>query len=615
MTATIPEARPFTATPPDGTQPPGGATSTTVVLTALGALVVAVAYAMARSGVQLALVVYWTGQCLLFLPPLVLLLARRVMPAASGLTLVLTQALAVYVVKVAYSPVQLRFPDELQHWRSVDTLLSTGKLFEANPALPVSADFPGLASVTGALVSLSGLPITAASLIIAGVSHILVVVALFEAARRLGCSVRLAALVCVLYSTELHYAFFDAMFVYQTLAVAFSAIAIWAALSLGQGLARPAPFTTIALLSSVAAVVTHHLTSVFLAVGLTLVAVLAITRGGSRSSRHVAVVAAVTVAAAITWAATVPVDIVSYAWSPVTQTWNDLTSSGLATSSGARQAPWITAVVGLGFLVSVGLGVVGWLRLRRTGRAARWLPALALGLVLYVGAIGIRFAGGIGQEAFGRAQTWVAIATSAGAAVALLELVRPRPAAFDETPTARHRHRRSSHSWRILLAAGLATSMFVAGRLGGWPAVWGTLPSGFQVSAFELSVDAPVLAAADWVRGSGISGRWYGDRGGLYVVGTTALQDPVRNGADVFYAPTVSERALEQMRKAAVTHLWVDSRIADGSSPSGLIFNDPSLVYPGQGAVPAASLTKFAQSDRFARLYDNGVIALYEVAQ
>src|SRR5579875_653358 len=279
----------FPAIRPVPHAPPSGPTTghvhrlgASVLIMASGVFVISLADAAGRSGSASVIWVatYWLGEAIMFAPVVWRALSRSGPGESEAAGLVTGLALATYLVKFIYSPAHFAFPDELQHWRTTVNLLSSHHLFGVNYVLPVSPVYPGLEEVTGALVAVTGLPIFAAGMIVAGLAHLLLTVALYVLFRQVSGSARIAVAACVIYATNPHYQVFDAIYGYQTLALAFFGFALVAVLRL-TGRADPAGrarWWILAVALAVATVVTHHVTSYMLVGTLVLLAAV----GGAR---------------------------------------------------------------------------------------------------------------------------------------------------------------------------------------------------------------------------------------------------------------------------------------------------------------------------------------------
>ena len=229
---------------------------------------------------------YWLGQALVVAPVAERLLSRRRLTPVETATLVVVLTVAEYLLKVCYSPIGFTFTDELLHWRSTVNVLQTGKLFTANYGLPISARYPGLEEATSALISVTGLPVYVAGLIVAGTAHLLFVCFLYLAYRCFSRSHRIAGIAVLVYSSTPTLNSFDAMFVYETLALAFLGLAVLASwrTATGQSSAERARWFVLAVLAIFATVVTHHVTSYVLVAAMLLVTVASLLTGARRTA-------------------------------------------------------------------------------------------------------------------------------------------------------------------------------------------------------------------------------------------------------------------------------------------------------------------------------------------
>jgi len=170
----------------------------------------------------------WPRGCSSSRRPTALVLSAAEPGERSAAWLAVALALATYLVKYLYSPVAFEFSDEFLHWRTLTTLLATYHLFGVNNALPVSPAYPGIEVATSALIDLTGLTVFPAGLIVAGLAHLVCTAALYALFRLVAGSARVALAAVTVYATNPHYQVFDAIFGYQTLALAFFALALLA---------------------------------------------------------------------------------------------------------------------------------------------------------------------------------------------------------------------------------------------------------------------------------------------------------------------------------------------------------------------------------------------------
>nr|BFE71387.1 hypothetical protein GCM10020092_046880 [Actinoplanes digitatis] len=323
-----------------------------LTISALGVLMVALAYAGGRIGTGNAQIAYWIGQVVVFTPVVVRLLSRRMAGVAESFVLVMGLALNQYLLKWMYSPDQFRFPDELQHWLATTVILESGVLFRPNPALPPAEHFPGLAELGAAVAQLTGLPVTAAGVIVAGVAHLVFVGLLFAVVLRASNSPAVAGVACAIYATALHYLFFNSMFLYQTAALPFFMLTVWA---VRRWRTSGGPqFAWLAVVSMALTTVSHHVTAFALVATLLLLAVAELTTEKPRRwSALIMPAAAAAVVAA--WILLVATDVLGYLEEPVDQ----VTRTVSQLLSGASDPASTSAPVSLGQLAVQGAGLLG----------------------------------------------------------------------------------------------------------------------------------------------------------------------------------------------------------------------------------------------------------------
>jgi hypothetical protein len=593
-----------------------------LAVSSFGVLVVALAYADGRAVHAGGLVAYWIGQVVVFTPVVARLLSRRCAEPESFL-LVMGLAVNQYLLKWMYSPDQFRFPDELQHWLATTVIMDTGRLFQANPALPPAVHFPGLAEMGAAVAALTGLPVTAAGMLVAGTAHLVFVGALYATVARAGGSPTVAGLTCVLYATALHYLFFSSMYLYQVAALPFLMITIWAARRWRSG--DGASFAAIALVAMFVTVVGHHVTAFVTVATLMLLAGTELVTGGRprRWSALLPPAAAVLIAAG--WLAFVADEVIDYLTAPLNrigETLAVLLSRGETSEAAAPGAihGWQLAVLGVGvavllmFFLTLGQDML----CERDRDPWRW--AALIGATSFFAGNAVRFLGTSGPEIAGRLSTFTYLPISIVAALVLARPGRLTPRWWRRRrnvprhgrPPARTRVRAGA---RVVAGSAIATLLLVGARAGGWPPVWALLPGPYLVSGFERSVDAPGLAATDWTRTTlGPGHRFGGDVTAVALTSTYGRQDPVRESAPLFSGERWGLADEDLTVAIGLEYLWVDRRLAEQTPASGAYFEGDPKTGRYTAPLPAAVLTKFDTAYDIDRVYDNGDIRIYRMA-
>lgn len=576
-----------------------------LTMSSAGVLLVAIGYAAGRSGAAHGMVWFWLGQALVFVPVLVRVMAGR-LRESQAFALVIGLAVNGYALRWAYSPDQLRFSDELQHWFGTDLVLSTGTLFAPNDALPPAAHFPGLAEMGAAVARMTGLPVTATAFIVAGVLHLTFVGAIFILVRRCGGGPTTAALTCVIYATGLHFLFFDSMYVYQTAALPFLVLTLWSVRQCSLSERGALPFAIVAATSIMVVTVTHHVTAIVLVVTLTGIAVLEwfATRSPDRArsadharspdrARATALAAAFAAVCVGGWIAFVARDSVSYLGTPIAGVFDSalaLVHGGHSGGTASGSGPWVLAVQAAGF---GGLAVAFVIAVRTTGRIRTrdpWLIATLIGAGLFFAGGLLRVLSSSGPELGARAATFTYLPLAAVAAVVILG--------------------------RRARAIGLALviTLAIGARLGGWPPASALLPGSYLPAAQERSVEPLGVSAATWASTHLPPGsRVAADLTGATLVSTYGRQDPVGQVAPLYDGATWTAADTDLTRNLAIGYLWVDTRLAAGVPTGHTLFLDDPRAGERTSPLPADDIAKFDTTVGFSRVFDDGAIRLYQV--
>ena len=230
------------------------------LLSSVGTLAVAAAYAGGREGWPYLSALFWPGQLLVYVPIALRAYSHRLTRPTEGFALLLLLLVQQTLLFRMYSPLALKFPDELQHWRGTVNVIQSGRLDQANYSLPVAVHYPGLEALGGALSVSTGLSLTATAFIVAALLHLLLVCALYVLCLRIRADWRVAILACVIYAANPLCMFFDAMYIYQSLALPFLLLAVWA-LRLLRLPGHAAGRWVLLLIAIAVVTVSHHVTS------------------------------------------------------------------------------------------------------------------------------------------------------------------------------------------------------------------------------------------------------------------------------------------------------------------------------------------------------------------
>ena len=595
--------------------------SVVALIAATGVLVVAASYTAGRlghAGTSWADNLYWFGQLLILAPVAARLLSRRVLTAAETVTLVVVMTVAEYLVKVCYSPASFTYADELMHWRSTENILETGKLFGVNDLLPISPSYPGLEEVTSALKSTTGLSVFSSGLIVAGLAHLVFVCVLFVLFREISGSHRVAGVAMLLYASESLFQSFDSMFVYQTLAVPFLGLTVLAIYRLAapQTVGGRAGWFTIAAVSALATVVTHHVTSYVLVATLEVITLGALLARDRALAVWTSVLALVSAAAFTAWIVFVAPSTAGYLQPVLASAEQAFRSvffggpSGAPPPASAASGPLANQVLaGAAALIMSALMPVGWWQVWRRYRHQPWAVAMAIGSVSWYGVVAVRLFVADGSELAGRASTFVFVPAGFIAALAVIRLT-------DNSlrwPIIRAAVR--SRAPMVVAAAVIAALVLIFnGLVNGWPPYWERLPGPYQVAGAERSVGPEQIASADWALAAlGPGNRFATDEGDLPVLGSYGDQNTVGDGGFLYTSPTFTQAAAQQVQARSVGYVLVDRRLSEMLPASGQYFpvdvNAGTYTHP----LPLADLTKFDHVPGVARIYDSGNIVIYDL--
>lgn len=590
----------------------------------VGMSLVLVADSSAHFGQPTAEWFFWAGLLLIFVP----IAARLISKDASDNERILTVgilALGLYLVKVIHSPSSFTFHDEFIHLRSAQDLAATGHLFHINPLLPVSPLYPGLEIVTVAVADLSGLSIFAAGIVVIGVSLLVLVLSLYLAYTVVSGSSRLAGIAALIYTANPNFLFFDGQFSYESMALAFVALALYALVRhtttmtgwhgpVGYRRHHVAGMAPMVVLAILAVVPTHHLSSYALILLLATMAVVGWLRRNEREYDSLPLrAAALLIVVAAAWLIFVASRTIGYLSPHLVGAVREVlqyvagqaTGRELFRTTTGSVAPLWERVVAIGSVALILITMPFGLR-HLWRRYSTNVPALTLGLAAlsYPFSLPFRLTQS-GAEASNRASEFVFIplAFVLAAAAARVEF-RPLP------------------TWtRTALVSSWAAFIFAGGIVIGF-APWSRLPGPYQVAADTRSIEPEGVSAAVWLRQNlGPDNRIITDRTNALLMGSYGDQHPVTGFADrvqtsyVVLSLRYGKREQRILRASGARYLVLDSRLTSGLPLVGDYFEGSEPRPLGRLAPLAPQmLAKFDQLQGVSRLFDAGDIAIYDVS-
>ncbi|MCW2688300.1 MAG: hypothetical protein JWR37_3190 [Mycobacterium sp.] len=571
-----------------------------LLVVATGVLLVALAYARARGSLGFATPLFWTGQVLTF----AFVVFRVLNPSTSPRDrefLVVLYAGAQSMIRWAYSPDMFTWFDELQHLRSLLTVLTTHHLFHTNFSLPVSPRYPGLENVTAELAQVSSAGPFVAGVIIAGVSHLLLAACILLLFREVSQSSRVACIGVTVYmlSPQVHY--FDTSFVYETVALPFLALSIFFSIrfAIHQG-GRYQSF--VGLLACVAIVVmTHHL-SALATVGL--LASIALATSLFRGSRNLALPLAICAASGALivgyWMSFVAPTTRGYLSGAGEQILNGLIELGQVEGKSKLPGPSIPIfdrVFTTGGVVLTLVLLAASVRFARSRRPLE-LSFIWVALGSYAVVIAIRVLAADGAELSIRLLTYVSLFTALAVALLLDRLAS----------NALSRHRRPACMYAGLVSAtAIAIVLLLASITTGVPAWWQRLPGSFRVDGSASGIDAIGTSRAEWAATYLQPGsRYFGDSTSVSLLATLAQLDPIQAPESLYYTDRLTPENAALINAQSATYVDVDMRMSEDVPITGSYF--PVDIKAGDRETPIdeVDLDKFDVIPGISRIYDSG---------
>jgi hypothetical protein len=599
------------------------------VFAAGGSLLVATGYHGGRIEAWWADLAFWSGVLLAFLP-ITCRLALASTPRRERIGLVCLIGLGLYLNKVLHSPLAFTFHDEFAHWRTTSDILRTDRLFGENPIIAVSALYPSLHIVTAALADLSGSTIFLAGVLVLAAARLLLVLSLFLFFEQAGRSDRVAGIATLLYMANPNFAYFDAQFAYESVALPFAIFAMFA-VARQQSVAGSRFGVTLAVVLAVAAVVpAHHLTTYALVSFLMLWLVVSTfvrraparwigqaAGAGGESQAHAGrsepggliVLAMVLSLAWLVYIAGLTVGYLTpVVWSGISELIRliagEVIARELFRDYSGQLAPIWERLAGFASVILILLGLpFGVLRIWMRRRHESLALTLAAGALAYPASLGLRLTH-FGAEASNRTSEFLFVPIAFVLAIGATELWLKRPG-----------------SWvRPAVFAGLAAVIYAGGVVVGVPR-WGRMPGPYMVSADTRSIESKGVAAAEWMREVvGPGNRVAMDRINGLLMGSYGGQTTVRyshEGAGlawVFFPPTLGPTEIGLLRSGQVRYVVVDHRLTTQLPVVGIYFEmgEPD-TYRRASPIDPTALAKFDGVDGVHRVFDNGEIVIYDV--
>ena len=582
-----------------------------IVTAALGLFVQVVGYALGWQGREGTTVTLWYVGFVLIVAPFAWLLLARSRTSHQRLASSLIYTVIMYGSWLLSNPLMSTRFDENLHVTTLVTLVDRSSLFEPNTMLPVSPHFPGLELATAGIHWVTGLPLFACQVLVVLTARVTFVVALFLLSSRIGRSTRVGAAAVLLYTASAQFYFFNAMYSYQTVAIAMAMAAFYLLVRAFDAEARrPWKELVAAQVCLAGLAITHHLTS-----WLVLVTLWTLTYFFSRDTtdperrryRLTLITAEIATVVVLAWTAVVAPLLIDYLVpifeSATTEllTVLDGTSSGRqagVSSDGSKAPTWeLMVMAGSVLLWTVLLLPAGYRALRGQtigATRARYVP-LAVAL-LYPFLQLSRFSQAAG-EVGDRASTFVTMAM----AVVVGAWLAPRLQIF-----------------RLLVVPGVLVLVLGGTIIGSGPD-WQRVTGPYLAGAEQRSIDSTSVGVAQWAgtympAGSIVATDFNFSRLLPNFADVVPVTEPAgfESVTPLFLAQTLDQESLELILKNEVDFIIVDTRTIGQTVRSGTYWEASNGYGDFARTVQPAQLEKFEDQAGFDLVLD-GPVKVYDV--
>jgi hypothetical protein len=603
------------------------------VVGGVSALMLGTANSLARLELPGVEALYWAAFPLVAIPVfVVLLLPNR--PRRERIALVILLGIELLIPDRVRSPASFTGYDELLHFRSLEDILRFGHLFQPNPLLTVGPFFPGLETLTSAVVQVSGADPYTAGVVVIGFIRLIFATGVFLLFEEVAGSSRIAGLAAALYAVNPSFVSFDGSFAYESMALPLIPLILLLAARWSRSVSSP----TRARVSGVIAVllgtliVTHHLTSyslVALLLGWAVVQWLVGRRDRYRSS--VAMIALLAMVGVGLWLFSIASITLGYLFPPLNAALQQairLITTGVSrelfeSATGSVAPFWQRAVAfaatGL-LLACLAIGLVVTWRRFRDNSLALLLMVLSLG---YPASLALRLTPS-GAEAAARSSAIVYLGLAFVVAYGVLgagdafrwllgRVQRLRVGAWARSVP-------ETVIGRTIAACAFGGLLVAAVIVGTSPDI--RFPGPYLVEADARSIDAQSLAAAAWTRDElGEDRRFAADRDNRLLLGAYGMQDVLfgQRGLEtwqMFVSPSVGDFERTRIRALGLDYLLIDRRLAQGLPVFSIYYEEGEIAHGlHETPISLSVLGKWDHATNIDRIYDSGDIQVYDVSR
>ena len=578
------------------------------LLKALGLLVVAWAFVGARAATSWAEPLFWLGLATLIVPVAVRLASSEV-SRRERITLVVLLGMAFYLVKVMHSPFAFTFPDELSNFRNVREVLQTHRLFQENPELPVLALYPGLPTVTSTLVSLSGLSIFPAGILVVGAARLVLFLALYLLYEQISASAQVASFATLLYMANSNFLFWTAEYSYESLALPLAILVLYAVARREMTGDHRFALTAVALLGIMTVVISHHMTSYVLTALLWAITIFSVvrSRGKQRGPWDLALVALLATSFWLLFIARLTINYLSPVLGGAVRSILRLSVGEgksrqlFASGSGYVSPLWEQlTVLGSVTLITIGLPF-GWFEIWQRHRNNALALVLAAVALFYPPMQLFRFTSR-GWETANRSSEFLFIGIAFVLALSIVKFWLARWSGWVSNT----------------VLSGFVVILFFGGFIAGWPPQ-ARLPRPYIVAAGSRLVEPESVVMAKWTFDFlGPDNRIAADKVNAKLLNGYGEQAPFTGGAhgikDMFFSDNVGRGERNIIRQTGIQYIVSERRLISWDHMIGLYFlNQESSPSWELELIDSETYEKFEGLERVNRIFDSGNIAIYDV--
>ncbi|HVO55114.1 MAG TPA: hypothetical protein VMT37_11950 [Solirubrobacterales bacterium] len=583
-----------------------------VLTTGVGLLICSIANALSRETLSPSVALLWVGMALI-VAPIAHRLTSRDASTSERLLLVCLLGLSLYAIKVVRDAPLYTFSDEILHAFNAETAAKTNHLFHRNEILPVTPFYPGLEGATTALMKLTGLTSFGAGVIMLGAARVSLMAGLFFLFKRISGSARTAGLGVAIYAGNFNFLYFAVQYSYESLALPLLVIVMMALAEREASAERWArEWAVPVILGTGAIVITHHLTSYSLVI---FIAALAVSYRLVRHTWHwsnpwrLAVFATVLAGG---WLVLVATDTIGYLTPVIGDAFKSIfhtlfgEESGRGLFQGERPPGEATPTWARGLaLIGVGLLGIGFLfgarKVWQRYRSSPFAVIFVLAAAGFFGTLALRFTPAA-WETGNRASEFLFIGLAFVVAVAGFETWRTFV---------------GNRLWRVGLAAAI-TVIVIGGGISGWP--WEIqLASPLRIKAEGHTIASPPLSLAEWAEeNTSPNARFAASPADARMLmvpgGRTAFAGQSPDIEDILLSEGLSGWEVPLLCNHNIRYLVADSREISADAISGYYFPEVGRTLKN-ALYPRAYSAKFNEIPGAGRVYSNGTIAVYDLAE